>query len=430
MLKIPVHRCKAITSGLKQLCISSESGYFACELFSFRYGHRLLSSSAFVCGKAVARKKPRENVEINGLEKITYAERMHYVPGLAKPIFPPWECKHKDPFHHRSPSHEEMPLYKDKPCYVFHQRTNLTEGVKQSLWLTKSKLIKGIPARIMALVDDSSHQIENQDERVQNAIKHARFWDTSERRPPRERFCPTLLNSLLYLCRLQQGKYPALGKRLLSQEYSLSASWHRGEDHIQVRGKNGMLLNSMSPLPVIAEKDEIQNTVDTNLETFYPISPTIDLQSINVYDVKTDTGFREGYPYQHVHTLFFAHLMDGQHEMLRAKMLMFAFGNALARARALYGAEPQVLEKPVVLQSVATNGRLFQFMVFQLNTTDLVSDSGVKNLVWIEEDQPLYEYAKVRPLIKKKVVQVPAGLAGYNPDTFKKFLAFYLHGAV
>lgn len=68
--------------------------------------------------------------------------------------------------------------------------------------------------------------------------------------------------------------------------------------------------------------------------------------------------------------------------------------------------EPQVLEKPVVLQSVATNGRLFQFLVFQLNTTDLTSDTGVKNLVWLEEDQPLYDYAKVRPLIRKKVVQV------------------------
>lgn len=59
-----------------------------------------------------------------------------------------------------------------------------------------------------------------------------------------------------------------------------------------------------------------------------------------------------------------------------------------------------------MVQSVATNGRLFQFVVFQLNTTDLQSDSGVKNLAWVDEDQPLYEFAKVKPLIKKKVVQV------------------------
>lgn len=75
--------------------------------------------------------------------------------------------------------------------------------------------------------------------------------------------------------------------------------------------------------------------------------------------------------------------------------------------------EPQVLEKPVVVQSVATNGRLFQFLVFQLNTTDLTTDTGVKNLAWMDEDQALYDFAKVRPLIKKKVVQVRSQCLGY-----------------
>ncbi|XP_062377004.1 39S ribosomal protein L37, mitochondrial [Sardina pilchardus] len=429
MLKTPVHRCNAITTGLKHLCVSNEIGSCLLVLRSGRHGHRPLSTSSSVCGKALPKKRPKEVVEISGLEKVTYAERMHFVPGLAKPIFPTWKPDFKDPFKYKSPTPEEMPLYKDKSCYVFHQRTSLMEGVKQSLWLTKSKLIKGIPAQIMALADDPACQIENQDERVQNAIKHARFWDTTERRPPRERFCPTLLNSLMHLCRLQQFKHPALGERLLSRDYRLAASWHRGEDLVQVRGLNGMLLNSMSPLPAMADQEEVLRTADSALETFYPIAPTIDLQNTNVYDIKTDTGFREDYAYPHAHTLFFTHLMDGFLEQLRAKMVMFAFGNALARARALYGPEPQVLEKPVVLQSVATNGRLFQFVVFQLNTTDLTADDGVKNLVWIEE-QPLYDFAKVRPLIRKKVVQVPAGLAGYHPDTFKKFLAFYLHGAV
>lgn len=63
-----------------------------------------------------------------------------------------------------------------------------------------------------------------------------------------------------------------------------------GEDLIQVRGKNGMLLNSMSPLPAMAEREEVLGTADSVLETFYPISPTIDLQNLNVFDAKTDTG--------------------------------------------------------------------------------------------------------------------------------------------
>lgn len=87
--------------------------------------------------------------------------------------------------------------------------------------------------------------------------------------------------------------------------------------------------------------------------------------------------------------------------------------------------EPRVLEKPIVVQSVATNGRLFQFVVFQLNTTDLQSDSGVKNLVWVDEDQPLYEFAKVRPFIKKKVVKVKSRVPS---DTFTLSIKIALYG--
>lgn len=59
-----------------------------------------------------------------------------------------------------------------------------------------------------------------------------------------------------------------------------------------------------------------------------------------------------------------------------------------------------------MVQSIGTDGQLFQFMVFQLNTTDLVSSDGVKNLVWIDSDQNLYEKAQCVPEVKKRVVTV------------------------
>ncbi|KAI4882099.1 hypothetical protein NFI96_029430 [Prochilodus magdalenae] len=395
------------------------------------FAPRCLSLSAGLCARA-PRPKPRDVPQIAGLERVSYAARMHYVPGLAKPELPPWERGWKDPRQYRSPKPEQMELYKEKPCYIYNQRTNPLEGVRQALWLTKAKLVEGLPAQILSLAEDPANQIEDQDVRVQNAIRHARFWDTTERRPSRERFCPSLLHNLLHLCGGLQATHPGLARRMLADKYSLAASWSRGEDLFQVRGQNGLLLNCMSPLPALAGQEEIQSTADHVLETFYPISPTIDLQCTHVYEQKNSIGFREDYPYPHAHTLY---LMEAGNtpplypEQLRAKMIMFAFGNALARARVLYGNESKVLEKPIVVQSVATNGRLFQFVVFQLNTTELESDSGVKNLAWVDADQPLYDFAKIRPLIKKKVVRVPAGLSGYQPDTFKKFLALYLHGA-
>nr|XP_055058621.1 39S ribosomal protein L37, mitochondrial [Misgurnus anguillicaudatus] len=396
------------------------------------HGYRCLSTSSCLHGKVVPRKKPRVFHEIAGLEPITYADRMHFVPGLAKPKFPEWDRGWKDPQHYQSPKLEDMPLHKDKTCYIFNQRTNVLEGVRQALWLSKSVLIKGLPAQIVTLSEDPANQIENQDDRVQNAIKNSRLWDTNEDRPARERFCPSLIHNLLHLCGSLHVTHPKLAKRILADKYSLAATWRRGEDVFQVRGQNGLLLNSMTPVPVVAGDEQIQSTAEQALETFYPISPTIDLQCTRVYQEKNDTGFRPDYPFPHAHTLFLMEMGNAPKllpEQLRAKMIMFAFGNALTRAHALYGKEPRVLEKPIVVQSVATNGRLFQFVVFQLNTTDLQSDNGIKNLAWVDEDQPLYEFAKVRPVIKKKVVQVPAGLSGYEPNTFKKFLALHLHGA-
>lgn len=61
------------------------------------------------------------------------------------------------------------------------------------------------------------------------------------------------------------------------------------------------------------------------------------------------------------------------------------------------------------MQSVGTDGRVFQFLMLQLNTTDLASSEGVKNLVWVDSDQLLYQHFWCLPVIKKKVVVVSGG---------------------
>lgn len=39
----------------------------------------------------------------------------------------------------------------------------------------------------------------------------------------------------------------------------------------------------MDPLPEVSGKQEVVDTADHVLETFYPVSPTIDLQKVHVY---------------------------------------------------------------------------------------------------------------------------------------------------
>lgn len=59
---------------------------------------------------------------------------------------------------------------------------------------------------------------------------------------------------------------------------------------LQVRGINGKLLNAVNPLEPVASKDEIFATENDVLETLYPIAPTIDLQEVNTYETRNDTG--------------------------------------------------------------------------------------------------------------------------------------------
>ncbi|XP_051260766.1 39S ribosomal protein L37, mitochondrial [Dicentrarchus labrax] len=416
---------------LKDLSRLSTHGAAGCLQARRHFG-----VSRSLTGKVLPPRKPRETVAIPGLEMVTYGEIMHYAPGLAKPANPHWERDYKDPRHYRSPPTQEMPLYKEKPCYVYNQRTNALEGVRQAVWLTKTKLISGLPPQLLSLAERPTNQIPDQDEQVQNAIKHARFWDTTEDRPGKQKYGNTLLFNLLHLCATLQPSHPAIGRRIFAEKYSLAATWRRGEDLFQVRGQNGLLHNCMDPLPEVSGKQEVADTADHVLETFYPVSPNIDLQKVHVYKEKVNcSGFRGDYPYPHAHTLYFLEDADARcklrPEQFRAKMVMFSFANALARAHKLYGTQPQrVLDRPITVQAVGTNGRIFQFLVFQLNTTDLSGDDGIKNQVWLDDDVELYDFAKVRPLIKKKQVKVPAGLAGYKPETFSKFLALYLHGAV
>lgn len=56
-----------------------------------------------------------------------------------------------------------------------------------------------------------------------------------------------------------------------------------GKDLFQIRGQNGLLHNSMDPLPEVSGKQDVSDTVDHIVETFYPVSPTIDLQKVHVY---------------------------------------------------------------------------------------------------------------------------------------------------
>lgn len=75
------------------------------------------------------------------------------------------------------------------------------------------------------------------------------------------------------------------------------------------------------------------------------------------------------------------------------------------------------LDKPIVIQSVQTDGRVFHFGVFQLNTLSLCGNGGVRNYWFHQPEMELFSecaYKEGKPT-----------LIGYNKDVFRCLNAFY-----
>ena len=156
---------------------------------------------------------PRQGIWVPGLESFTFTGKMHSMPRLAQPVFPSWD---PDWMHLLPLLHEHL-LYKDQVCYIFHQCCHLLEGVKQALWLNKTKLIEGLPEKVPSLTGDPRNHTEDQDEPVLNTISHAHFWHSTEDVPKRETYCPVIVDSLIQLCKSQILKHPSLTRQIYAQ---------------------------------------------------------------------------------------------------------------------------------------------------------------------------------------------------------------------
>ncbi|TKC46509.1 hypothetical protein EI555_002561 [Monodon monoceros] len=141
-------------------------------------------------------------------------------------------------------------IMRDEACYIFHQRCcRRLEGVKQALWLTKTKLTEGLPEKVLSLADNPRNHTENQDERVLYVIFHACLWHSNEDIPKRETYCPVIVDSLIQLCKSQILKHPSLARQICAQNNTLSTTWNRESTLIQVHGSSGAQLNAKDPLP-------------------------------------------------------------------------------------------------------------------------------------------------------------------------------------
>lgn len=111
------------------------------------------------------------------------------------------------------------------------------------------------------------------------------------------------------------------------------------------------------------------------------------------------------------------HGTDVTESQFESRNFLKAFTVAASRAQSIYGEKVKNLPKPIVVQSIQTDGKTFHFGIFQLRTLDLNGIDGVKNQWFSVPQLNLFSecgYKTGRP-----------HLADYNPNVLKYMKVFY-----
>lgn len=135
---------------------------------------------------------------------------------------------------------------------------------------------------------------------------------------------------------------------------------------------------------------DVNGTEATDLPgPYYPVDlgvfrhPTIHLPNSPGYD----PGLETPYPA----TMILPDFMSRNQEQMVHHGIHAMFGQLVAMAMNQGYYPGQHLDKPLTTKCVITNGRIFMFMAYQLNTLSLQEDFGIKNIAWFDDFKALYD---------------------------------------
>ncbi|KAK3790081.1 hypothetical protein RRG08_020062, partial [Elysia crispata] len=115
---------------------------------------------------------------------------------------------------------------------------------------------------------------------------------------------------------------------------------------------------------------------------------------------------------------------ETQHYQAAQIMTCLQYTAALARNK--FGDDVRLLPEPICIQHVMVEETQIFFAFFQLNTLDLSSDTGIKNLVWTGPVSQMFEKIMGQPWMPRPLRLDK--LVNFDPTAYENFLAVYLCG--
>ncbi|XP_076457537.1 large ribosomal subunit protein mL37-like isoform X2 [Babylonia areolata] len=362
----------------------------------------------------------------------------------ARPEREEWRPPVDDPRFYRPPKLEDLVNYNEDPAFVCTPNLCIHQGVKQAASLAKAQVFHGLPPAVDTILQ-SIQPSDLTNTLLQRYIMLAQYWNTTREKLPRRidprkpgwRFqtqygipakkqAGILISNLLRLCQTHVASYPSLGeRRQIFNPYINSHYFYKGKP-VVVRGLLECLVTSDRPLPRFADEDSVDASVEHPLLDMYPMMPTIDLLQDHRYTLEHNTGLRSEWKNSHLHTLVITDNNFYKTDQRVARDILFCLAYTVAQARQRFG-DVSRLPEPVCVQSVSLDHQTLSFVGFQLNTLSLDSNTGVKNQVWVDGGNHLFQKILAQPWMPKAVRD--ERLEDLDPSVFHKLLAVYLYGA-
>uniref|UniRef100_A0A5S6QDC5 Uncharacterized protein n=1 Tax=Trichuris muris TaxID=70415 RepID=A0A5S6QDC5_TRIMR len=326
-------------------------------------------------------------------------------------------------------------------CFTFDGTESLAEGANQALHLIKAVGHVGLPQMLMDKLSDV--QFGDLEADMTKFIMQAYQWDSTltklpvRRDPtfwwyrwpryygiPSVRKSSILLDNFfrhsLVLAKLNGGfASPRCFRNAIIKQFV-----KKDGDLLCFTSKPYVALWAKSLLPPLSDASEVAETRNEKLASVHPVHPIVDLRKEFISEALSV------YPAIHscfaaIHTTFVIKDVDHRYPWTKNELagnaILSCFANALAISNELYGVSVDVLPTPIVCQCVQCCENNFDFLLLQLNTTNISGNDGVKNIVWHDTGNRLFD----APPYWENVEDVK----GLNPDVFKKFIALMLHSA-
>lgn len=289
-----------------------------------------------------------------------------------------------------------LPHTAQRAYNVHLQTVSLPKVFDKYKWLTKTVSTPGLPSFYM------NKNLENESE-YQSLFSDSLLQAVGFQKSPRsrnrryfswERVTYNFLSNVLQICIVQMANKTHLkpGSSFLYHNPLLETNWFRNYNFFHAEFKPTFVLKTCSNLSTIEtpaellpeEVDQLPGPYDNySLNTYFK-----SIKHLKNHPNMMNSQFNQ---VKHTHSTFIVAKDLQNDEQFFAVGTMALFSQLISQAQdqgILHGTD---LEKPLVSQCIVTNGYQIAFLVYQLNTMNLLNDKGLWNRVWYSHLLNLYE---------------------------------------